>query len=180
MLKEFLLKTKDGVLAYIKADIITSIINTIVIGFGLYYGNIPLYGLIAVVIGIIDLLPIIGTGIVLVPWAVIVLIQGNLKLSAILFGLFALTFLINQIVQPLILGKKIGLKPLYTLGIVLVSMIFMGLTKGAIVGSIVAIAIATAQDLKRSRHYGSWEDFAKGMFEENTGFDFDDEDIINI
>lgn len=159
-LKEFLNRTGHGILQYIKAIVLSSIINFVVLLFGLKYANVPYYGLIAFAIAIVDLLPVIGSGIVLIPWAIIVLVQGNGNLAAILIVLYIITFILSQVLEPLILGKSIGLKPLYTLGITVISMIVLTPGVGAVVGALISIVVAVAIDMRKG------EFFTKGEYEE--------------
>lgn len=147
-LREFIGRTGVGIVKYIKAIVIASLINFIVLLFGLKYANVSYYGLIAFAIAVVDVLPVLGAGIVLIPWAIIVLIQGNTHLAVTLIVLYLITFVLTQILQPLILGKSIGLKPLYTLGITLVCMFVLTPGVGAIVGALVSIMVAVFIDMK--------------------------------
>ena len=120
LFKEFLKRAGYGVGQFIKATLISSLANFFVILIGLKMAEIPYYGLLAFVIAIVDLLPFVGAGLVMIPWAIITLIQGNLNLAASLVLIYIVTFVLKQILEPLILGKSIGLKPVYTLVITLV------------------------------------------------------------
>lgn len=153
-LKEFIGRTGVGIVKYIKAIVISSLINFIVLLFGLKYANVSYYGLIAFAIAVVDVLPVLGAGIVLIPWAIIVLIQGNTSLAITLIVLYVITFVLEQILQPIILGKSIGLKPLYTLGITLVCMFVLTPGVGAIVGALVSIMVAVFIDMKNGNLFG--------------------------
>ena len=78
LFKEFLRRAGYGVGQFIKATLISSLVSFIVILIGLKMANVPYYGLLAFVIGIVDVLPFIGAGFVLLPWAIITLIKGNI------------------------------------------------------------------------------------------------------
>lgn len=151
LFKEFLKKTGIGLKEYIKSELITSAICFALLLFGLYIGNVPYFGLVAFVIAAVDMLPVLGSGIILIPWAVISLLSSNTKLAFILIIVFVLTFLMEQILQPLLLGKSVGLKPIYTLLITVASMITFTPALGAIIGSIISIVIAVIIDMKNSR-----------------------------
>lgn len=71
--------------------------------------------LLAVIIAIIDALPVFGTGIVLLPWAIIDLVSGNTTRGIALIVLYVLTYLVRRIVEPKLIGDKLGLHPLATL-----------------------------------------------------------------
>ena len=151
LFKEFLRKTGIGIKEYIKSSLITSAVCFVLLLIGLYIGEVPYFGLVAFVIAAVDMLPVLGSGIILIPWAVISLISSNTKLAFILIIVFVLTFLIEQILQPILLGRSVGLKPLYTLLITVISMIIFTPALGAIIGSIISIVIAVIMDMKNSR-----------------------------
>ena len=153
MLKEFLRKTGIGLKEFLKASIISAAISFIVLLIGLKIGNVPYYGLVAIFIAIVDLLPVLGSGIILIPWSIIIYFMGNAHLALILILVFIVTFLIKQLLLPLLLGKSIGLKPLYTIIITLISMIVLTPAIGAIVGSVISIIIAVIIDMKKSGEF---------------------------
>lgn len=151
LFKEFLRKTGIGIREYIKSSLITSAVCFVLLLIGLYIGEVPYFGLIAFVIAAVDMLPVLGSGIILIPWSIIAFIQTNHKLAFILIIIFILSFVIEQVLQPLIFGKSVGLKPIYTLLITIISMIVFSPALGAIVGSIISIIIAAIIDIKNSR-----------------------------
>lgn len=153
MLKEFLRKTGIGLKEFLKASIISAAISFIVMLIGLKIGDVPYYGLVAIFIAIVDLLPVLGSGIILIPWSVITYFMDNAHLALILILVFIVTFLIKQLLLPLLLGKSIGLKPLYTIIITLISMIVLTPAIGAIVGSVISIIIAVIIDMKKSGEF---------------------------
>ena len=71
--------------------------------------------LIALVTAIVDILPILGTGTVLIPWAVCLFLVGNTRAAVGLLILYAVISLVRQIVEPRIIGAGIGLHPLAAL-----------------------------------------------------------------
>lgn len=153
MLKEFLRKTGIGVKEFLKASIISAAISFIVLLIGLKIGDVSYYGLAAIFIAIVDVLPVLGSGIILIPWSIISYFMGNPHLALILIIVFVITFLIKQLLLPLLLGKSIGLKPLYTIIITLISMIVLTPAIGAIVGSVISIIIAVIIDMKKSGEF---------------------------
>lgn len=74
------------------------------------------YGfLLAVLIAILDFLPLFGTGTALFPWAAVKLLSGEGAFAAGLILLYVLTQVVRQIIQPKIVGDSMGLPPLLTL-----------------------------------------------------------------
>ncbi len=83
------------------------------IGFLIFQIPHPL--LVAVLIAIFDILPVLGTGGVLIPWAVILAVIGNYPLAAGILILYVIITVVRNSVEPRIVGKQIGLHPLLTL-----------------------------------------------------------------
>ena len=71
--------------------------------------------LIALIIAILDIFPVLGTGTVLIPWAVISFIQGRVGRGLGLLIVYIIITIIRQVIEPKIVGKHVGLHPLITL-----------------------------------------------------------------
>ena len=70
---------------------------------------------VAVLIAMIDILPVFGTGTVMIPWGIIELFNGNLEFGVSLLVVYLIITVIRNIVEPKIVGDQIGLYPLVTL-----------------------------------------------------------------
>jgi len=70
---------------------------------------------IAALISFIDILPILGTGTVLIPWAVISLVMGNWRLALCLFLAYIVITIIRNFLEPKLVSSQIGLHPVLTL-----------------------------------------------------------------
>lgn len=77
--------------------------------------NIPYPGWIALAIAIFDILPILGTGGILLPWSAILCFLANYSLAAGILILYIVITVIRNILEPKIVGKQMGLHPLATL-----------------------------------------------------------------
>ena len=71
--------------------------------------------MIALLIAVFDILPVLGTGGIMIPWAVITAIQGEYKLAIALFAVYIVVTIIRNIVEPKIVGSQLGLHPVATL-----------------------------------------------------------------
>ena len=71
--------------------------------------------LIALCIAIFDILPVLGTGGIMIPWAVITAILGDYPMALKLFGLYIFITIVRNIIEPKIVGSQIGLHPVVTL-----------------------------------------------------------------
>lgn len=71
--------------------------------------------LIALLIAIFDIFPIVGSGMILLPWAIITLIQGHMLRGISLGILYLVVVILRQFLEPKVVGKQVGLPPLVTL-----------------------------------------------------------------
>lgn len=71
--------------------------------------------MVAGIIALLDILPFIGSGLILIPWALISLFTGDMHMGVGLFVLYAVITVIRNIIEPKIVGEQIGLHPLVTL-----------------------------------------------------------------
>ena len=69
----------------------------------------------AILICLLDALPVLGTGTILIPWSLVCLIQGDTPLALGLGGIYAVVALLRSILEPKLVGKQLGLDPLVTL-----------------------------------------------------------------
>ncbi len=88
---------------------------------------------ISLIIALLDLLPIIGTGTVLIPWAIYNLITEEYFLGAGLLILYVIIMLVRNIIEPKIIGRQIGLHPLIAL-----IAVFIGLKLFGFIGIFIA------------------------------------------
>ena len=93
---------------------------------GLIFFKVNNFIIVAALISILDLLPIFGTGTVLIPWGVYAIITGNYYLGAGLIILYAIIVIIRNIIEPKIIGKQIGIHPLIALILVFVGLKLFG------------------------------------------------------
>ena len=68
--------------------------------------------LVGILIGMLDALPFIGTGTILLPWALFMVIKGDFFHAAIYATLFLITNSTREFMEPKLLGKKLGVYPI--------------------------------------------------------------------
>lgn len=112
-----LTKTLGG---YLKAQVtliftsfLISLVGLYILKFAKFNIEFPL--LMALFIGFVDALPILGSGTVMIPWAIISSLNGDLKLGIAIFVLFVIMSLIRQFMEPKLVSKHIGTHPIFTL-----------------------------------------------------------------
>ncbi len=92
---------------------------------------------LALIVAVVDILPILGVGTVLVPWAIILFASGQGELGIGLLILFGIIYLVRQYAEPRIVSAQMDVHPL----IVLFAM-YAGLKLAGILGLIFAPLIA--------------------------------------
>ena len=71
--------------------------------------------LVAFVIAIFDILPVLGTGGIMIPWSILTAVQGNYSLALKLILIYLAITVIRNIIEPKIVGGQLGLHPVVTL-----------------------------------------------------------------
>lgn len=92
--------------------------------------------LVAFGIAVLDLLPVFGTGTVMVPWAVIELLSENYRMMFGLLAIWLIGQLVRQVIQPKIVGDSIGMDPIPTL-----FLLYIGYRAAGVLGMILAVPI---------------------------------------
>ena len=95
---------------------------------------------IALGIAIFDLMPLLGTGGVLLPWALIALIMQNYFIAIGVFLLYLVITAVRNSLEPRIVGNQIGLHPLATLIAMILGLELIGLV-GMMLFPITLVAI---------------------------------------
>lgn len=105
----------SALFGYIRAQLILMSITftELFIGFSIIHIKYPL--VLAFFISIIDALPIVGTGSILIPWSIYEFLIGNFRLGVSIIILYIIVLIIRQLIEPKILGHQIGVYPLLTL-----------------------------------------------------------------
>ena len=100
---------------FLKSYFIIFCITTVEISLGLFIIGVEKPVLIALVIAVLDAFPIVGSGLVLLPWAGAMLITGSYVRGLGLLAVYTFVAVFRQIIEPRIVGKHVGLRPLVTL-----------------------------------------------------------------
>ena len=69
----------------------------------------------AAAIAVLDIMPILGTGGIMIPWAVTSLVLGYTGLGLKLFLIYGIVTVVRNYVEPKIVGTQLGLHPIITL-----------------------------------------------------------------
>ena len=99
----------------IRSYILIMSITFVELSIGLSLIGIKNVLLVSLFISVFDILPVLGVGGVLIPWATICLILGNVGMAASLAVLYVVIVIVRNILEPKIVGKQLGLHPIVTL-----------------------------------------------------------------
>ena len=102
-------------IGYLRSYSLILLITFAEIFFGLSVLGVEYSFIIAAVSAAVDILPILGVGIVLIPWALFCLMTHNLFLGIGLIILYVIIVVVRQFIEPKIVGENLGLHPLLTL-----------------------------------------------------------------
>ncbi len=133
-------KFKRTVTGYIKAYFLLMLLTFFEMMIGLTILGVEYAFIMAIVISVVDILPILGAGTVLVPWAIFACLTSNTPLGVGLLILYAVTLIIRQIAEPRIVGSTLGIHPLATLASVYIGLKLIGFI-GIFVGPMVAMML---------------------------------------
>jgi sporulation integral membrane protein YtvI len=127
---------KDTVLKYFRAALTLMSITFVEVSIGLLVLGADHAIPVAFGIAIFDMMPFFGTGAIVVPWAIIELLSGNYTFGIGLAVLYGIVLTVRQIIEPKIVGDKLGLNPIVSLTAIylgfklfgVLGMIFMPIT----------------------------------------------------
>lgn len=123
--------TGSAMFGYLRAQLILSGVVTLIIFIALLIYGQSYSLLIAIACGIIDVMPFFGSGAVLVPWGVIMLLLGNFQKGLFLLALALALFIFRKLAEPKVVGNQTGLSPLLSL-----ISIYVGMKLGGVIGMI--------------------------------------------
>lgn len=92
------------------------------------------------IISIVDALPILGTGTILIPWAIYSFLTGNVRMGLSLFILYCIVLIVRQLIEPKIVSEQIGIHPLLTLIAMYTGLNLLGFF-GLIIGAITLLLL---------------------------------------
>lgn len=95
---------------------------------------------VATIVALVDLLPLVGSGIVLVPWGIVLLASGDMVGGVGLLLLFGIIAVVRNIIEPKVVGSEIGLHPVATITAMYAGMQIGGLT-GMLLAPVTVLAV---------------------------------------
>ncbi len=134
------LRMKEILGTYFKTQFIIMCITCGICTLGLYMLGNPYAFLIGILIGIVDALPVFGTGTVFLPWSVILLFMGRFKMAAGIMLIYVICYYVRQFLEPKLMGNRLGVSPTLMLISLYLGLVLFGIS-GVITGPIGVIFI---------------------------------------
>ena len=116
---------------YVKSELLLSLGVFFILAVGFLIIGQPYGLLLAVIFAVLDFIPIIGAGTVMVPWAVVDVIIGNYVGAIQLMVIWGIVALFRRLAEPKVLGDQTGLPPILSL-----LGIYVGMRLGGVLGMI--------------------------------------------
>ena len=136
-------RTKTALFAWLKAQAKLMGITFAILLLGFLLLGIP-YGIVwAALVAVVDAVPILGTGTILLPWALVCLLQGKQLLAIGLLVIYGCTFVVRTALEPRLIGRSLNLDPLLTLIFLYIGFQFWGFL-GLVLTPILASAVISA------------------------------------
>lgn len=135
----------NTIVKYLKSYLILMMITFAELSvFFLVFGFKPAITL-AFFIAIVDILPILGVGTILIPWSVIELLLGHPLRALILIGMYLVITIVRQTLEPKVIGDHVGLLPIVTLFCIYIGLQLFGIL-GMFMFPITVIILKNLQD----------------------------------
>jgi sporulation integral membrane protein YtvI len=125
---------------FLKAQLILMTLTFSQCFIGLSLIGIPYALVISIFIALVDILPVLGTGTILIPWGLASLVMGRTSTGISLLGLYLTVLVVRTIVEPKIVGNQLGLHPLVALMAMFVGLRALGVA-GLILGPAIVVIV---------------------------------------
>ena len=136
---------KLTVVRFIRAYCIICLVTFFELEIGFLLIGVDYSMTLATIIALVDILPILGCGTVLIPWGIIAILFGNIRLGISLLILCAFITTVRQVLEPRVVGNTIGLHPIAALLAIYTGFNFFGIF-GMFMVPILLIVLKHLQD----------------------------------
>lgn len=133
-------RLKKSLFGWLTAQCKLTAVTFCVLTVGFFALQIPYGPLWALVVSLVDAMPILGSGTILIPWSAVSFLQGSTARGIGLLGIYAAAALIRSVLEPKLIGKQLGLDPLVTLAVLYTGYQIWGIL-GMILAPLLAVTI---------------------------------------
>lgn len=135
---------KQALFGYLRAQLFLISLTTFVMIIGLLVLRVEYAITIGLLAGIVDLLPYLGVGAVMIPWIIYCFLVSKTSLGVGLLIFYAIVLVTRQIMEPKVLASTVGLDPLLMLAAMFVGMQLFGFL-GLIMGPVTLMLLSAMQ-----------------------------------
>jgi sporulation integral membrane protein YtvI len=134
----------SALIGFLKAQLIILTITFVESFIGLSLIGVDYAFTLAIIIALVDILPVLGTGGIYVPWGIVNLALGNYGMAISLLVLYGVITVVRYMIEPKIVGKQLGIHPLATLISMFAGLKLIGVA-GLILGPTTIVALKACQ-----------------------------------
>ena len=143
---------KNTLLVYIRSYTLLFLMTYVELTIGFQILGIPYAPIIGLMVAIFDILPVLGTGGILLPWTVVLLVMKKFPMGIGMFVLYLIITIIRNTMEPKLVGKQIGLHPLATMISLYVGLKVIGFWGMLIFPTTLAVLSSMKKEIQDSGH----------------------------
>lgn len=142
----------NTLLVYIKSYSLLFLMTYVELSIGFQILGIPYAPIIGLMVAVFDILPVLGTGGILLPWTVVLLVMKNFPMGIGMFVLYLIITVIRNTMEPKLVGKQIGLHPLATMISLYVGLKIIGFWGMLIFPTTLAVLSSMKKEIQEREH----------------------------
>ena len=137
----------------LRAYMLLMLITFVELCLGFWIIGVDRVFLIAALVAVVDILPVLGTGTVLIPWSIVGLLMGDYKIFIGIGLLYIIITVVRNILEPRIVSDQIGLNPLVTL-----FFMYLGLHSIGVIGMFLfPVTVMVIKELQDAGYIHLWK-----------------------
>lgn len=125
---------------YFKVELRIMFINSAISMAAFFIIKSPYAVMLGIIVGVVDALPVFGTGTILIPWMLFNLIMKNFLSAVVVLVTYVITYFVREIMESKCMGDKLGISPFAMLVIIFVGLLVYGIP-GFITGPVSFVII---------------------------------------
>lgn len=135
-------KLKELTRIYFRVQLIIMLCTATICILGLLLIRNPYAIILGLLIGILDALPMFGTGTVLIPWCIILAVLGHFFSASVLFTVYIITYTLREFMESKFMGDRLGIAPFTMMVIIYMGLVLYGIW-GFLLGPVSYVIIKT-------------------------------------
>lgn len=133
-------------LSYLRSQFTIISVNWVVCGTGLFLIHNPYSIVLGLIISIFDAFPVLGSGMILIPWGIFYIIKHHFYQAAILFTIYLITVFSRELLEAKLMGHGMGMLPFFMLASIYIGLELFGIT-GILLGPFAVVLIRSIYEV---------------------------------